>query len=57
VPGKKREPLTFGFPGQANAHTFKGEVIDPVINAAAHLKPLLPKRAPAGLPIAERKRF
>ena len=56
VPEKKREPLTFGFPGRADAHTFKGEVIDPVINAAGHLKPLLPKRAPPAIPIAERKR-
>jgi len=56
VPEKKREPLTFGFPGRADAHTFKGEVIDPVINAAGHLKPLLPKRVPPVLPVAERKR-
>jgi sterol desaturase/sphingolipid hydroxylase (fatty acid hydroxylase superfamily) len=56
VPEKKREPLTFGFPGRADAHTFKGEVIDPLVNAAAHLKPLLPKRAAPVLPIAERKR-
>jgi sterol desaturase/sphingolipid hydroxylase (fatty acid hydroxylase superfamily) len=56
VPEKKREPLTFGFPGRADAHTFKGEVVDPLINAAAHLKPLLPKRAAPVRPIAERKR-
>jgi sterol desaturase/sphingolipid hydroxylase (fatty acid hydroxylase superfamily) len=56
VPAKKREPLTFGFPGQADAHTFKGEVVDPLINAAAHLKPLLPKRAPPVMPVAERER-
>ena len=56
VPEKKREPLTFGFPGRTDAHTFKGEVIDPVINAAGHLKPLLPKRAPPTIPVAERKR-
>ena len=56
VPEKKREPLTFGFPGRADAHTFKGELIDPVINAAGHLKPLLPKRVPPVLPVAERKR-
>jgi hypothetical protein len=30
-------------------------VVDPLINAAAHLKPLLPKRAAPVLPIAERK--
>jgi sterol desaturase/sphingolipid hydroxylase (fatty acid hydroxylase superfamily) len=56
VPEKNREPLTFGFPGRADAHTFKGEVIDPLVNATAHLKPLLPKRAAPVLPIAERKR-
>jgi len=57
VPTKKRERLTFGFPDRADAHTFKGEVIDPVINAAAHLKPLLPKRMPPAIPVAERKRI
>jgi len=56
VPQKKREPLSFGFPGRADAHTFKGEVVDPLINAAGHLKPLLPKRALPALPVAERKR-
>ena len=56
VPKKKREPLSFGFPGRADAHTFKGEVVDPLINAAGHLKPLLPKRALPALPVAERKR-
>jgi len=29
------EPLTFGFPGQPTAHTVKGELIDPIFNAAA----------------------
>jgi sterol desaturase/sphingolipid hydroxylase (fatty acid hydroxylase superfamily) len=56
VPEKNREPLTFGFPGRADAHTFKGEVIGPLINAAGHLKALLPKRAPPVIPVAERKR-
>jgi sterol desaturase/sphingolipid hydroxylase (fatty acid hydroxylase superfamily) len=57
VPQKGREPLSFGFPDRADAHTFKGEVIDPVINAAGHLKPLLPKRLPPAIPVAERKRI
>ncbi len=56
VPKKEREPLSFGFPDRADAHTFKGEVIDPLINAAGHLKPLLPKRVPPAIPVAERKR-
>ena len=29
VPGKEREPLTFGFAGQPDAHTVKGELVDP----------------------------
>ena len=56
VPSKEREALSFGFPDRADAHTFKGEVIDPLINAAGHLKPLLPKRVPPTIPVAERKR-
>ena len=28
VPAKEREKLTFGFPDHADAHTFKGEVVD-----------------------------
>jgi sterol desaturase/sphingolipid hydroxylase (fatty acid hydroxylase superfamily) len=57
VPEKKRAPLTFGFPDQSNAHTVKGELVDPLVNAAAHLKPLWQKRAAsiAGAPVAERK--
>ena len=58
VPQKKREPLIFGFPDRADAHTFKGEVVDPLIKAAGHLKPLLPKRRPVlpTIPVAERER-
>jgi hypothetical protein len=56
VPQKARESLTFGFPGRADAHTFKGEVVDPIVNAAGHLKPLLPKRALPAIPVAERER-
>ncbi len=46
VPAKEREPLTFGFADHPDAHTVKGELVDPFVNAAGHLKPLLPKRRP-----------
>ncbi len=58
VPTKEREPLTFGFPDRADAHTFKSELVDPLINAIAHLKSLLQKRSaeiPA-MPVAEQNR-
>ena len=44
VPQKEREPLTFGFADRVDAHTVKGELLDPFVDAAAHL---LPKRTPA----------
>jgi sterol desaturase/sphingolipid hydroxylase (fatty acid hydroxylase superfamily) len=50
VPGKEREPLTFGFGDHPDAHTMKAELVDPLINAAGHLKPLWPKRA-ADIPV------
>jgi sterol desaturase/sphingolipid hydroxylase (fatty acid hydroxylase superfamily) len=53
VPEAEREKLTFGFADHPDAHTVKGELVAPLVNAAAHLKPLWPKRAP--LPAAERK--
>ena len=56
VPAKEREPLVFGFPGNANAHTVKGELVEPFANAAGHLKPALQKRTAAAVPVAERKR-
>ena len=56
VPAKEREPLVFGFPDHANAHTVKGELVEPFVNAAGHLKPALPKRTAAAVPVAERKR-
>jgi sterol desaturase/sphingolipid hydroxylase (fatty acid hydroxylase superfamily) len=40
VPRKEREPLTFGFADRPDAHTVKGELVNPLIDAAAHLKPL-----------------
>jgi sterol desaturase/sphingolipid hydroxylase (fatty acid hydroxylase superfamily) len=54
VPQKKREPLTFGFADNPNAHTIRGELIEPVLKAAGHFKPLLPRRSPGNLPVAER---
>jgi sterol desaturase/sphingolipid hydroxylase (fatty acid hydroxylase superfamily) len=39
VPQKEREPLTFGFADRPDAHTVKGELINPLIDAARHLKP------------------
>jgi len=57
IPQKEREPLTFGFANRPDAHTMKGELVDPLIAAASHLKPLWPKRTadmPA-IPVAERK--
>jgi sterol desaturase/sphingolipid hydroxylase (fatty acid hydroxylase superfamily) len=57
VPEKAREPLKFGFPDHRDAHTVKGELVDPVVKAAEHLKPLITrKRRLATLPAAERKR-
>jgi sterol desaturase/sphingolipid hydroxylase (fatty acid hydroxylase superfamily) len=52
VPQKEREPLVFGFADHPDAHTLKGELVNPLINAAAHLKPLWPKQPP--IPVAER---
>ncbi len=52
VPAKEREALTFGFADHPDAHTVKGELVAPLINAARRLKPLWPKRAPI---VAERK--
>ena len=40
VPQKEREPITFGFADRADAHTVKGELVNPLIDAAAHFKPL-----------------
>ena len=54
IPSKEREPLVFGFPNQPNAHTVKGELVEPFANAAGHLKPLLPRRR--GLAPAEERK-
>lgn len=57
VPQKEREPLTFGFADHPDAHTVKGELVNPLINAAGHLKPLWQRRdgGLAPLPIVDRK--
>jgi sterol desaturase/sphingolipid hydroxylase (fatty acid hydroxylase superfamily) len=52
VPAKEREPLVFGFPDHVNAHTVKGELVEPFVNAAGHLKPALSKSA---VSVARRK--
>jgi sterol desaturase/sphingolipid hydroxylase (fatty acid hydroxylase superfamily) len=54
VPAKEREPLAFGFDDYPDAHTVKGELVDPLINAAAHFKPQR-QRELAPVPAAERK--
>jgi len=54
VPDKEREPLVFGFPDHPDAHTVKGELFEPFVNAAGHLKPMLPRPKPA-IPVAKRE--
>lgn len=57
VPQKQREKLTFGFADHPDAHTVKGELVAPLINAASHLKPLWQRRPDelAPVPVVERK--
>ena len=45
IPDVNREALRFGFADHADAHTLKGELVAPVLNAAAHLKALWTRRA------------
>ena len=56
VPQKEREPLVFGFADNPDAHTVKGELVDPLVKAAGRLKPLWPKQAVATVPVADRDR-
>lgn len=51
VPAKERENLSFGVAGHADAHTVKGELVAPFVEAAAHLKL---RSAPPPLPDRER---
>jgi len=55
IPQKEREPLTFGFADHPDAHTVKGELVAPLVNAAGHLKPLL-QRGRELVPAPERER-
>jgi sterol desaturase/sphingolipid hydroxylase (fatty acid hydroxylase superfamily) len=55
VPQKEREPLTFGFADRPDAHTLKGELINPLIDAAGHLKPLWQRRDDALSPMPATK--
>ena len=55
VPAKEREPLTFGVGAYPDAHTVKGELIAPLINAAGHFKPLF-KRPDNDAPVAAAER-
>jgi len=53
VPGKEREPLMFGFADHPDAHTVKGELVAPLVNAARHVWPKRTADIPA---VAERER-
>ena len=53
VPGKEREALTFGFADHPDAHTVKGELVAPLVNAARHVWPKRPADIPA---MAKRER-
>jgi sterol desaturase/sphingolipid hydroxylase (fatty acid hydroxylase superfamily) len=55
VPEAKREALRFGFENHPDAHTVKGELVAPLVNAARHFRPLFPRRAKAAT-VAERER-
>jgi len=55
IPAKERESLVFGVPDHPNAHTVKGELVEPFANAAGHLRPQLPRRGNL-TPAAERER-
>ena len=52
VPEKKREKLTFGVTGRIDAHTVKGELVTPFLDAAGHLVPR--RRETLAMPLAER---
>ena len=44
VPGKARERLTFGVPGHSDAHTVKGELVEPLLAAGRRLFGGVPER-------------
>lgn len=55
IPSKQREALEFGVTDHRDAHTVKGELVNPLIDAAAHFKPVWPERKTAALPAASRE--
>ena len=47
VPAKQREKLSFGVePDRADAHTIRGELVAPVLRAAARIRAMVPARVP-----------
>jgi sterol desaturase/sphingolipid hydroxylase (fatty acid hydroxylase superfamily) len=54
IPDKAREPLTFGFADHPDAHTVKGELVAPLLNAARHVVGKPPADLSA-LPAAKRE--
>ena len=56
VPDKKREVLAFGFADNPDAHTVKGELVDPLVKAAGHLRPRVTRRRGALVPATDSKR-
>jgi sterol desaturase/sphingolipid hydroxylase (fatty acid hydroxylase superfamily) len=54
IPGKEREPLTFGFADHPDAHTVKGELVAPLLNAVRHVVGKSPDDLSA-LPAAKRE--
>ena len=55
VPAKEREKLTFGVEGHRHAHTVKGELVAPFVDAAGHLKPAPGRRgALQPIPVSDR---
>jgi sterol desaturase/sphingolipid hydroxylase (fatty acid hydroxylase superfamily) len=55
VPAKERERLTFGVQGHKDAHTVKGELVAPFVDAAVHFK-IAPERRGALQPAPVSKR-
>jgi sterol desaturase/sphingolipid hydroxylase (fatty acid hydroxylase superfamily) len=49
VPSREREALTFGFPDHRDAHTVKGELVLPLVKAAARFKLAHGKLAPVAI--------
>ena len=56
VPEKEREPLSFGFPDRADAHTFKGELVDPLDQRRRPSQAAVAETGAARFRLRERKR-